>query len=254
MAPGFCFHERIVMRSYISSSYSPYSVITAVFSCCCFLGRRKPGSSPLLLVSPPSFQREMKPIWMKHEPHACFLIGLVTRVYISATWGKQPPLDVAVVANKSLPVDSVLDIHRVSSLLSIFNKSAQKRPSQRTEVIGGGFHVSADGARHSPDLLDINLNWLHRQHLQSGWKVDFGDDFRNRNRGSVVTENHPEWLSDSWDALSSHGGRFQSLLSEPCQNKVLCFRRIDILNHQQTFGHVVPPLIYLYPIKNYERF
>lgn len=193
--------------------------------------------------------------WNMNRTPAFWLVWWHVCVCVSDTWGKRPPLDVAVVANKSLPVDSMLDIHRVSSLLSIFNKSAQKRPSQRTEVMRGGsgvvgvvVHVWADGARHSADLLDIILCWLHRQHLQLGWKVDFGDDFRNRNRSSVVTENHPEWLSDSRDALSSHGCRFHSLLSEPCQNKVPCFRRIDILNHQQT---CVPPLIYLYPIKNY---
>lgn len=249
------------MRSYISSSYSPApphpprSFITAVFRCC-FLSRRKRGSPPRLLVSPPSFQggddARLNETWTARLLSDWFGD---TCVCVSDTWGKRPPLDVAVVANKSLPVDSMLDIHRVSSLLSIFNKSAQKRPSQRTEVMRGGsgvvgvvVHVWADGARHSADLLDIILCWLHCQHLQSGWKVDFGDDFRNRNRSSVVTENHPEWLSDSRDALSSHGCRFHSLLLEPCQNKVPCFRRIDILNHQQTR---VPPLIYLYPIKNY---
>lgn len=151
------------------------SFITAAICCCCFLSgsKRDPPLSPP--VSPPSFRLEtsggsVKPVWMKHEARvffwwmpwrACF------RHPRETTAGFHEPLDVAVVANKSLPRSTPCSTFIVYPHTCQYLISQQTRDLPRGLSSMGRVHVWADAARHSL-VLDINLNRLHRHRLQSG--------------------------------------------------------------------------------------
>lgn len=80
------------------------SFITAAFCCCCFLSGSKRDLPLRPAVPPPSSVVPAKPVWMKHERAFWWMAWRARSCHPrETTAGFHEPLDVAVVANKSLP-------------------------------------------------------------------------------------------------------------------------------------------------------